>query len=402
MGKIIILGSEKGGVAKTTSTFNLAYALAKEGKKVLAVDFDSQANLSTCFGIEDTAAVPVTIGHLMMHRIEDEELPDASEYIQSRNGVDFIPSSIMLSVVEAKLRLEMGAERMLSGILEPLKERYDYILVDTCPSLGSLTINALSAADGVIITVNPQLLAMMGLQDFLKTVKKIRGRINPGLRVEGLPDAEAYVYVIETNMLQRSFNDLSVSERIAVLAERYDKVCGTKKREEILEELQALNGGGGHDVHQQAKSREIIGKELGLTGRHIARYVRCRELIPEFKDMLDDGSLTMVSAVELSYLRKEEQSDLFAIMDEMDCTPSHAQAIKMRQMSEAKTGGERLAKDAFVSIMKEEKPNQKEQFKMPKEKLSRYFAPGTPAQKIEDTIVKALEMYRKRERARER
>ena len=73
MGKIIILGSEKGGVAKTTSTFNLAYALAKEGKKVLAVDFDSQANLSTCFGIEDTAAVPVTIGHLMMHRIEDED-----------------------------------------------------------------------------------------------------------------------------------------------------------------------------------------------------------------------------------------------------------------------------------------------------------------------------------------
>lgn len=186
MGKIIILGSEKGGVAKTTSTFNLAYALAKEGKKVLAVDFDSQANLSTCFGIEDTAAVPVTVGHLMMQRIEDEELPDAAEYIQSRNGVDFIPSSIMLSVVEAKLRLEMGAERMLAGILEPLKERYDYILVDTCPSLGSLTINALSAADGVIITVNPQLLAMMGLQDFLKTVGKIRSRINPALHVEGI------------------------------------------------------------------------------------------------------------------------------------------------------------------------------------------------------------------------
>ena len=133
MGKIIVLGSEKGGVAKTTSTYNLAYCLAKEGKKVLAVDFDSQANLSTCFGIEDTNSVPVTIGHLMMNRIEDEEMPDASEYIMNRNGVDFIPSSVMLSVVDAKLRLEMGAERMLAGILEPLKGRYDYILVDTCP-----------------------------------------------------------------------------------------------------------------------------------------------------------------------------------------------------------------------------------------------------------------------------
>ena len=147
----------------------------------MAVDFDSQANLSTCFGIEDTGAVPITIGHLMMRRIEDEELPDATEYIQSRNGVDFIPSSIMLSVVEAKLRLEMGAERMLSGILEPLRERYDYILIDTCPSLGTLTINALAASDEVIITVNPQLLAMMGMQDFLRTVVKIRKRINPGL-----------------------------------------------------------------------------------------------------------------------------------------------------------------------------------------------------------------------------
>lgn len=186
MGKIIILGSEKGGVAKTTSTYNLAYCLAKEEKKVLAVDFDSQANLSTCFGIEDTGMVPVTIGHLMMNRIKDEKLPDALEYIMSRNGVDFIPSSVMLSVVDATLRLEMGAERMLAGILEPLKGRYDYILVDTCPSLGSLTINALAAADGVIITVNPQLLAMMGLQDFLKTVKKIKSRINSRLHVEGI------------------------------------------------------------------------------------------------------------------------------------------------------------------------------------------------------------------------
>ena len=100
--------------------------------------------------------------------------------------------------------------------------------------------------------------------------------------------------------------------------------------------------------------------------------------------------IAMRPAVELSYLRKEEQADLFAIMDEMDCTPSHAQAIKMRQMSEAKTGE------------KEEKPNQKEQFKIPKEKISRFFAPGTPTQKIEDTIVKALELYRKRQRSLER
>ena len=100
--------------------------------------------------------------------------------------MDFIPSSMVLSVVDSKLRLEMGAEGMLSRILEPLREFYDFILIDTCPSLGALTINALAAADEVIITVNPQLLAMMGLQDFLKTVGKIRSRINNRLSVAGI------------------------------------------------------------------------------------------------------------------------------------------------------------------------------------------------------------------------
>lgn len=106
------------------------------------------------------------------------------DYIQSRNSVDFIPSSMVISVVAAMLRLEMGAEKMLSNILEPLKEKYDAIIIDTFPTLGALTINVLAAADDVIITVNPQLLAMMGLQDFLKTVKKIKSRINPKLEVE--------------------------------------------------------------------------------------------------------------------------------------------------------------------------------------------------------------------------
>ena len=186
MGRVILVGATKGGVGKSVSSYNLAYSLASMGKRVLAVDFDSQANLTTCFGVEDPATVPVTIGHLMMAQIEDEELPDPSEYIHSRNGVDFIPSSMVLSAVDAKLRLEMGAERMLANILEPMKDRYDYLIVDTCPALGALTINALAAADGVVITVNPQLLAMVGLQEFLKTIKKIKSRINPRLEVEGI------------------------------------------------------------------------------------------------------------------------------------------------------------------------------------------------------------------------
>lgn len=154
MGKIIVIGSQKGGVGKTTTTLNLAYSLREMGKKVLTVDFDSQANLTTCYGIEDTGALEYTIGHLMMAQIEEELPENFEDYIQSRDGVDCIPSSIYLSVVDAKLRTEMGAERMLAEVLQPLKSRYDYILIDTCPALGMLTINALAAADEVIITVN--------------------------------------------------------------------------------------------------------------------------------------------------------------------------------------------------------------------------------------------------------
>lgn len=186
MGKIYMTACMKGGCAKTVTTYNLEYSLKELGKKVLCVDFDSQANLSTCFGVENPAAVPVTIGHLMMAQIDDDELPGFKEYIRSRNGVDFISSSMMLSAVDAKLRLEMGAEKMLSEILEPLRDRYDAIIIDTAPTLGALNINALAAADEVIITVNPQLLAMMGLQDFIKTVKKIRTRVNDRLSVAGI------------------------------------------------------------------------------------------------------------------------------------------------------------------------------------------------------------------------
>lgn len=169
MGKIMMIGAMKGGVGKSVTAYNLAYSLQKRGKKVLAVDFDPQVNLTTCFGAED---VDVVIGDLMMDVIEDEELPERDEYIWERNGVDFIPSSIGLSAVEAKLRLEMGTEKMLSAILEPLRNDYDYILIDTSPSFGALNINAMATADEVIVTVNPQLLAMMGLQDFLKTVRR--------------------------------------------------------------------------------------------------------------------------------------------------------------------------------------------------------------------------------------
>lgn len=145
-------------------------------------------------------------------------------------------------------------------------------------------------------------------------------------------------------------------------------------------------------------SVQILGESVGESKSQIQRYIRLTELITPLLDMVDEGKIAIRPAVELSYLPKTEQEELFDTMQLEDCTPSHAQAIKMRKFSEEG----RLNKDVIFSIMTEEKGNQKEQFRMPKERISKYFSPGTPAKQMEETIVKALEMYRKRERSRER
>ena len=145
-----------------------------------------------------------------------------------------------------------------------------------------------------------------------------------------------------------------------------------------------------------------IAQSTGDSRPQIFRYIRLTDLIPELLQMVDNTALgdkpqiAMRPAVELSYLPKEQQQSLYEAIESEDCTPSHVQAMKMRKFSEEG----RLGEDVIVSIMQEEKPNQVEQFKMPKNRISKYFAPGTPAQKIEDTIVKALELYRQRERQR--
>lgn len=145
-------------------------------------------------------------------------------------------------------------------------------------------------------------------------------------------------------------------------------------------------------------SRELLAEKSPDSNTQIQRYIRLTELITPILDMVDSGKIAIRPAVELSYLPKEQQTILLDTMQLEDCTPSHAQAIKMRKFADEG----RLNEDVILSILSEEKGNQKEQFRMPKERISKYFSPGTPAKQMEDTIVKALELYRKRERSKDR
>ena len=148
---------------------------------------------------------------------------------------------------------------------------------------------------------------------------------------------------------------------------------------------------------QKLTSRELLAEKSGDSHEQVRRYIRLTELTPDLLKMVDEGKIAFRPAVELSYLSKEKQTSLLMTMESEVCTPSLAQAIKIKKFSQEG----RLNDDVILSILSEEKPNQKEVYKLPKERLDKYFPKGTPPEKIEEIIFKALELYRKRERSRE-
>ncbi|MDL2293798.1 ParA family protein [Ruminococcaceae bacterium OttesenSCG-928-D13] len=184
--KIIAVANQKGGTGKTTTACNMGHALSKEGRRVLLVDFDPQANLTMSFGIERPDELAMPMHDILALVMDGADLPDKNVYIRRGNRLDIIPCNINLSITEINLRDEMGGEKTLADLLEPLRPFYDYIIIDTNPYLGLLTINALAACDSVIIPVSPQLWSATGLTDLLQTIFKVKRKINPRIAVDGI------------------------------------------------------------------------------------------------------------------------------------------------------------------------------------------------------------------------
>ena len=222
-----------------------------------------------------------------------------------------------------------------------------------------------------------------------KMASELAGKETMPCIVRNLSDDQAVIVMVDSNLQREEILPSEKAFAYKMRLEAMNRQAGRPSKNNLTPVVSDLNG---------LRTNEALGKEVGESRETIRRYIRLTELIPEILEMVDDKKVSMRPAVELSYLPKEEQEILYDTMESEACTPSHAQAIKIRKFS----AEGRLNEDVLLSIMSEEKPNQVEQWKIPKNRLKKYFPSGTTQQKMEETIIKALELYRKREKSRER
>ena len=184
--KVIALTNQKGGVGKTTTAVNLGVGLAKQGKKVLLIDADAQANLTMALGYNKPDDIPITLSTIMQDIIDDRTFKVNDGILHHNEGVDLLPSNIELSGLEVRLINAISRESILKTYVNEAKKNYDYVLIDCMPSLGMITINALAAADSVVIPTQPHYLSAKGLELLLRSVSKVKRQINPKLRIDGI------------------------------------------------------------------------------------------------------------------------------------------------------------------------------------------------------------------------
>lgn len=210
--KTIAIANQKGGVGKTTTAFSLGVSLANNNKKVLIVDADPQANLTTYMGYYDEDNIPVTLSTLIERYIDDEDIKAEESILHHNENVDLIPANLSLSMTESNLLNSMSREYAMKNCLNDLKEQYDYIIIDCMPSLSMITTNALACSDEVIIPVQSQYLSARGMGNLLNIVSRVKRQLNKNLKVGGilltLVDSRTKLPMTIRNELETNFGNI--------------------------------------------------------------------------------------------------------------------------------------------------------------------------------------------------
>lgn len=186
MSKTIAIANQKGGVGKTTTAANLGIGLANEGKRVLLIDCDAQASLTESLGYKNPDSMDITVSTIMQKVIEEQPIAADEGILHHAESIDLLPANIELSGMETALVNIMSRERVLKDYVNQVKNNYDYVIIDCTPSLGMLTVNALGAANEVIIPVQAHYLPVKGLEQLLKSISKVKRQINPNLKIGGI------------------------------------------------------------------------------------------------------------------------------------------------------------------------------------------------------------------------
>ncbi|MBR5424245.1 MAG: ParA family protein [Clostridia bacterium] len=259
--KVIAVTNQKGGVGKTTTTVNLGVGLARQNKKVLLIDMDPQASLTLSLGFRNPDDLYPTTTDIMNNVIEDGEITKEFSVYKSGEGVDLLPADLQLCGLEVQLVNEMSREQVLKTYVDTVRDKYDFILIDCMPSLGMLTFNALCAADSVIIPTQPEFLSAKGLEQLIGTIGRIKKRMNPSLRIDG---------ILLTMVDSRTLFARDVSDLIRNTYSKYTKVFGSVIPRSVRAAETSAEGKSIflHDPNGKvAKAYENLAKEVLDDGR---------------------------------------------------------------------------------------------------------------------------------------